>query len=86
MEFFSADAGTGNSVAGTTGTGKVASNPDANSPWVHYREYARSYDDYCKFFGQYYSKRASVRSFTQWLSEQLFVLQDPVRLVWLRVL
>lgn len=73
MEFFSVDAGGGDSVFGTTTSGKTASNPETSSPWVHYREYARSYDDYCKFFGQYYSKRASVKSFTQWLNEQLFV-------------
>ena len=73
MELFSVDAGKGDSVFGTTTTGLTASDPDTSSPWVHYREYARSYDDYCKFFGQYYSKRASVKSFNQWLNEQLFV-------------
>ena len=74
MEFFSADAGGGNDVSSATASATVKpSVPETSSPWVNYREYARSYDDYCKFFGQYYSKRASVKSFTQWLSEQLFV-------------
>ena len=65
MELFSVDAGTAVDAAG--------SDPSSNSPWLHYREYSRAYDDYCKFFGQYYSKRASVTSFEEWLAEQLFV-------------
>lgn len=74
FEFFSVDAGAGTHTADTTASaGVVPSSTEDNSPWVHYREYARCYDDYCKFFGQYYSKRASVKSFTEWLSEQLFV-------------
>ena len=73
LEFFSVDAGSKPDKASATGTGADPSVPETSSPWVNYREYARSYDDYCKFFGQYYSKRASVKSFTDWLSEQLFV-------------
>lgn len=74
LEYFSVDAGNGNDVSTATASATIKpSAPEINSPWVHYREYARSYDDYCKFFGQYYSKRASVKSFTDWLSEQLFV-------------
>ena len=59
----------GTAVVGTTTTGSL----NTNSPWYMHREYLRAYDDYCKFFGQYYSKRASVTSFEQWLAEQLFV-------------
>ena len=73
LEYFSTDAGSKKDKASTAGTGADPSVPETSSPWVNYREYARSYDDYCKFFGQYYSKRASVKSFTEWLNEQLFV-------------
>jgi hypothetical protein len=45
-----------------------------NSPYRTFREYFHAYDDYCKFFGQYYSKRDSVKSFNEWLQEQLFVI------------
>ena len=44
-----------------------------NSPYRKYRDILSAYDDYCKFFGQYYSRRDSVKSFAQWLEEQLFV-------------
>ena len=44
-----------------------------NSPYRKYRDFFSAYDDYCKFFGQYYSKRDSVKSFAEWLKEQLFV-------------
>ena len=44
-----------------------------NSPYRKYRDFFTAYDDYCKFFGQYYSKRDSVKSFVEWLKEQLFV-------------
>jgi hypothetical protein len=55
------------------------SNVDANAsgndgnPFMHNLEYVRAYDEYCKFFGQYYSKRTSVKSFEEWSREQLFV-------------
>jgi len=32
-----------------------------------------SYEEYCRFFGQYYDDRSTVKSFNQWLAEQLYV-------------
>jgi hypothetical protein len=32
-----------------------------------------SYEEYCRFFGQYYENRDSVKSFNQWLASQLYV-------------
>jgi hypothetical protein len=43
------------------------------NPYTAHREYHRAYDEYSKFFGQYYSKDASVKSFNEWLAEQLYV-------------
>ena len=45
----------------------------AIDPYTVHREYHRAYDEYSKFFGQYYSKDASVKSFNEWLREQLYV-------------
>jgi len=45
----------------------------ATNPYTVNREYHRAYDEYSKFFGQYYSKDASVKSFNEWLREQLYV-------------
>ena len=45
----------------------------ATDPYKNHREYHRAYDEYSKFFGQYYSKEASVKSFNEWLREQLYV-------------
>ena len=45
----------------------------ATDPYKNHREYLRAYDEYSKFFGQYYSKEASVKSFNEWLVEQLYV-------------
>ena len=45
----------------------------ATDPYTVHREYLRAYDEYSKFFGQYYSKEASVKSFNEWLVEQLYV-------------
>lgn len=73
MELMSVDAGVGNDVPTATASATVFPSLNANSPWYVNREYLRAYDDYSKFFGQYYSKRASVKSFKEWLSEQLFV-------------
>lgn len=45
----------------------------ANDPWANHKDYTRAYDDYCKFFGQYHSKRDSPKSFDEWLTHQLYV-------------
>ena len=45
----------------------------STNPYTVHREYHRAYDEYSKFFGQYYSKDASVKSFNDWLREQLYV-------------
>ena len=86
MEFFSIDAGdkTGTvdspDLPGTPGGSSGGTHADPakssldNSPYRTFREYFKAYDDYCKFFGQYYSKRDSVKSFNEWLQEQLFVI------------
>jgi hypothetical protein len=66
------DTATGNPVPGATMPDPDKSDKD-NSPYRKYRDFFSAYDDYCKFFGQYYSKRDSVKSFAQWLEEQLFV-------------
>lgn len=55
-----------NVSAGTT-------NAAANDPYANHKGYHRAYDEYCKFFGQYYSKRDSVKSFDDWLQSQLYV-------------
>ena len=88
MEFYCVDAQNKEKPADAVvpdpaaGTGTVPANatlPDpvrsdvAYSPWRKYRDFFGAYDDYCKFFGQYYSKRDSVKSFADWLDEQLFV-------------
>ena len=52
----------------------VASAGDSeDDPWKTNLNYHQAYDNYCKFFGQYYSKRDSVKSFDEWLSSQLYV-------------
>ena len=53
----------------SAGTSDVA----ANNPYANHKGYHRAYDEYCKFFGQYYSKRDSVKSFDDWLKSQLYV-------------
>jgi hypothetical protein len=45
----------------------------ATSPWKNHLGYLESYEEYCRFFGQYYDERSSVKSFNQWLAEQLYV-------------
>jgi len=46
---------------------------DATSAWLNHKGYMESYEEYCRFFGQYYDERSSVKSFNQWLAEQLYV-------------
>ena len=46
---------------------------DATSAWLNHKGYMESYEEYCRFFGQYYDERISVKSFNQWLAEQLYV-------------
>jgi hypothetical protein len=43
------------------------------SAWKNHLGYLESYEEYCRFFGQYYDERSSVKSFNQWLAEQLYV-------------
>jgi hypothetical protein len=45
----------------------------ATSAWENHKGYMESYEEYSRFFGQYYDTRASVLSFNQWLSTQLYV-------------
>jgi len=45
----------------------------ASSAWKNHLGYLESYEEYCRFFGQYYDERSSVKSFNQWLAEQLYV-------------
>ena len=46
---------------------------DATHCWKNHKGYMESYEEYCRFFGQYYDERSSVKSFNQWLAEQLYV-------------
>ena len=46
---------------------------DATSAWLNHKGYMESYEEYCRFFGQYYDERTSVKSFNQWLAEQLYL-------------
>jgi hypothetical protein len=45
----------------------------ATSAWKNHRGYMESYEEYSRFFGQYYDTRASPKSFNVWLAEQLYV-------------
>ena len=45
----------------------------ATSPWKNHRGYTESFEEYSRFFGQYYDERSSARSFNDWLAEQLYV-------------
>ena len=80
MEFYCVDAqnqekpADASDIPDGSGTKPDPLKSDAeNSPYRKYRDFFSAYDDYCKFFGQYYSKRDSVKSFAEWLKEQLFV-------------
>ena len=64
MEMFNVSSANGANAAGSV---------IANNPHAHHRDYTRSYDDYCKYFGQYHSKRDSVKSFKEWLRAQIYV-------------
>jgi len=44
-----------------------------SSAWDNNIGYMESYEEYCRFFGQYYENRDSVKSFNQWLASQLYV-------------
>ena len=45
----------------------------ADQAWINHQGYMESYEEYCCFFGQYYDDRSTVKSFNQWLAEQLYV-------------
>jgi len=53
----------------------VADDPGApaEQAWLNHQGYMESYEEYCRFFGQYYDDRSTVKSFNQWLAEQLYV-------------
>jgi hypothetical protein len=55
-----------------TSTADDAGTP-ATKAWANHLGYMESYEEYCRFFGQYYDERSSVKSFNQWLAEQLYV-------------
>ena len=46
---------------------------DTTTAWDNHMGYMESYEEYCRFFGQYYDNRDSVQSFNQWLVSQLYV-------------
>jgi len=56
----------------TTGT-EDAVGDATTSAWKNHQGYMEFYEEYCSFFGQYYDERSSVKSFNQWLAEQLYV-------------
>ena len=67
----------GGDVKEFTNVGAVATpgnnGTNATSAWRNHRGYIESYEEYSRFFGQYYDTRVSVKSFNEWLAEQLYV-------------
>ena len=51
--------------------GAAAGTP-ATSAWKNHKGYMESFEEYSRFFGQYYDTRASPKSFNVWLAEQLY--------------
>jgi len=45
----------------------------ATSAWKNHKGYMESFEEYSRFFGQYYDTRVSPKSFHEWLAEQLYV-------------
>jgi len=62
-EFLNVNAsGAGDDIGGAT-----------DQAWLNHQGYMESYEEYCCFFSQYYDDRGTVKSFNQWLAEQLYV-------------
>ena len=54
-------------------TNKAADRSVTSHPRNSYGgDYFLAYENYCKFFGSYHSKRASPKDFEEWLGEQVF--------------
>jgi len=57
---------------GAIGTPANVGTP-ATSAWKNHRGCMESFEEYSRFFGQYYDTRNSAKSFNDWLAEQLYV-------------